>query len=300
MNYSAEIAARFGRICAGNQIHDDYIALFLWLREARSLHPFIRDIGDFIAHRHQRERGHSFDSARDLVDQLIFKIYPLACDASNVLFSADKLDVTNHLRAALNTHKRLGIKDDLRLNPAVRKKLLESAIAKMGSIHNNELHFLQSLTAKERGVFDKYFNTFILSSFMNEKELFHQFIKCMTRNGYQSKISRESAESIQGYLALFAIEQMHNVSMVTERMPSNIRCITRADIHSVDGNPPYSLSTSFEVSLDTGVTPPTVIVATGFETTLDPFALCEPQLLSLPRWDIPIEINQNGKLQAIF
>lgn len=120
-----DLRMRAGRLLAGQRRVDDLDRLFLGLRDRHHGKESVREIGDFVAHRAERQKGLVTQVARDVLTSV--SVWSLG-------FRNKKAEISDIVRAAKANFRLASdqqLKDGCGLRRPVVKRRLDSGLAKL-------------------------------------------------------------------------------------------------------------------------------------------------------------------------
>jgi hypothetical protein len=184
-------------------IAEDLDRLFLWLRQQPMVRLSIRDVGDFVAHSDERNRGLALSHARALYDTNSYH-YNMQNDLP---VSRDEL--IDQMRAA----QLLGPPDILRervnLSSDEARDVLATIIPKLETNPDGELQFRPQLSERERNLYDYYRGLLAWRPAYDEDSLIDDFVFVLRHHGLVEEDEEDALRQQGGFLAMYVLTRMH-------------------------------------------------------------------------------------------
>lgn len=278
-----DLRMRVRRVLAGQRRVDDLDRLFLGLRDRHHRNESVREVGDFVAHRAERQKGLVTQVARDVFTSV--SVWSLGFRNKK----AERSDIVRAAKANFRLASDQQLKDGCGLRRPVVKRRLESGLAKFERG--------ETITDEELTVLLYLGNRFIWKSAFNDDQLFSEFCEVMRKNAIIDVGDVSALENVRAFITLYAITCMHgSVIQFDGDM--------RGELLAGFANRDRLLEVKVQIRFD-DMPKPILAPICMFLTSLQPDVHCEPALLSfqgdwLPGvWSKPIEINARGKLDFI-
>lgn len=271
-----DLSRRIARLLRGERRCEDLDRLFLALRDRPGARSSVREIGDFVAHRDQREKGPVTQKARDIFISLQSWIrISVLCEPFTL---ADIRRVAEaNLRVATDAQlaARLGLKR------AVVKSVLAQALKK--------LEQGREATSRERRTVDYLGGAFIWNPAFTDTALIDELEHILAEAGLLRKADRAAFGQLSEFIALYAVTLMHGSAVVLENgdraqlvagFDNDQRCLeVKAMLTVHDVKKPVSAATCL------------------FWTTLPSAAHCAPAMLKdESQWAGPLQLDSDGRL----
>lgn len=270
-----DLSRRLGRLLRGDRRCDDLDRLFLGLRERTSARASVREIGDFVAHRGQREKGMVTDRARDILTSLDSW---LRISVQRGTFTSD--EVRKVAEANLRNATEAQLSARLGMTRAVAKSVLVQGFKKLQSGRN--------ATPREVRTIDYLGGAFIWNPAFTEEALVDDLIQMLAEAGLLRKADHARFRSLSAFIALYVVTLMHGSGLLLDT--------GRADLSAGFANKEGCLEVKARLSV-TGQPKPVFATVCMFWTTLAAATHCAPALLEKGAcWDRPLEINDDGRL----
>lgn len=272
-----ELRQRVERYIHGDCRVADLDRIFLGLRDRCYGLASIREIGDFVAHRNQREKGPVTDKVRDIQLSLESWLNQGECRLPD-LAAAKRISAAN-LRIATDAQlaQRLGLRRD------VVKSVLAQAIKKM------EGDLFGKLTQRETAVFNYLAGTFIWNPAFTDEQVTEDLSTVLVKAGVLHEEERAAFDLNHAFLALYVTALMHDSVVVMEDG-------TRFDLVAGFANNENRIEVKARIELDGWGKPVTAPVCV-FWTKLIGTEHCSEDLAAVPgAWSGAIEIDTSGRL----
>lgn len=149
MSAPLEIERRIKRILTGVYRIDDFNNVFLWLRSRTyGQSHLIKDIGDLIAHKHEKNQGIFWERVFDFYNVIRFHYF--STKDANIL-------TKKYLENAVTSSLRLMGPSEIRQKTKIpyndARKLLVEALSKISIDSNGNIVFYEKLSEKESAIF---------------------------------------------------------------------------------------------------------------------------------------------------
>jgi hypothetical protein len=278
-----DLRLRAGRLLTGQHRVEDLDRLFLGQRDRHYGKESFREIGDFVAHRAERQKGLVTQVARDVFTSV--SIWSLGIRDKK----PSKSDIIRAAQANFRLASDQQLKDGCGLRRPIVKRRLENGIARFERG--------ETITDEELKVIIYLGNRFIWKPAFNDDQLFDEFCQVTSKNGIISEADIALLASAKAFITLYAIACMHGSVIKFDGD-------TRGELLAGFSNRYGLLEVKVQIRFDDAPKPILTPICM-FLTSLAPEGHCEPGLLTLEGewlphvWSKPIEINADGKLGLI-
>ncbi|MBC7985316.1 MAG: hypothetical protein H7X93_01395 [Sphingomonadaceae bacterium] len=274
-----DLSRRLGRLLRGERRSEDLDRLFLALRERHGAHPSVREIGDFVAHRDQREKGPVTQKARD-----VFTSFQSWLRISVMREPFTLADIRKVAEANLRNATDAQLEARLGLKRAVVKSVLAQAL--------NKAEKGRDATPRERKTVDYLGGAFIWNPAFTDIEVVEDLLHVLGDTGLLQKADHAAFHTLSEFITLYVLTLMHGSAVLLENGD-------RADLVAGFANAEGRLEVKAVLTVN-DLKKPVFAPACLFWTTLLGTAYCAPELLYDPSdWQGPLEINRDGKLAPL-
>jgi hypothetical protein len=276
---STELRQRVERYLRGDCRIADLDRIFLGLRDQSYGLASIREIGDFVAHRHQREKGPVTDKVRDIQLSLESWLHQGEGRFPD-LAKAKRISAAN-LRTATDEQltQRFGLRRE------VVKSVLTQATRKM------DTHRFETLTAREQTVFNYLAGAFVWNPAFTDEKVGDDLASVLIKAGALLEEERGAFDQNRSFLALYITALMHDSAVVMDDG-------SRFDLVAGFDNDQGCIEVKARIDLPgwgKKVTAPVCV----FWTTLIGTEHCSEALAAAPgSWTGAIEIDPSGRLAS--
>ncbi len=277
---STELRQRVERYVRGEPRLDDLDRIFLGLRERSLGFSSVREIGDFVAHRDQRDRGPVTETVRNIHLSLDSWLqqgegrFPDLAKAKRICAANLRTATDEQLNA------RLGLRRE------VVKSVLAQAIRKMETARYDKV------TKRERAVFNYLAGAFIWNPAFTDEQVGDELASVLIRAGALRADERAAFDANHASLALYVVAVMHDTTVVMDDG-------SRFELFAGFDNDQHRIEVKARIELagwGKSVTAPVCI----FWTKLIGPEHCSAELAAIPgRWSGAIEIDPSGRLAAL-
>lgn len=287
----AKSRARVERLLRDDFHKDDLTGLFLFARDHCDGREAVADVGHFVAHHHERDRGIITRAVREWFAVVRYQLSIFSPGGPHP-FYADRMPVATRA-FFLIAAKRIGA-STIRKETGLRLKeadhLLQNIAGRLTQNDDMTWRLPANCSKAEIGLIECVSSKIVAKPAFSAEDLSGGFIETLKSNGL---ITKEELRSRQGYFStlvyLFAIAAMHNC-VVKMDDGSTIRLTGWADRENGQIHIGANIPTSFSDK--------TLISSSMFTAPLDPTVHCHPDLLS-EAWDFEIELSRDRKLAPL-
>ncbi len=277
---SAELRQRVQRYIQGDCRVADLDRIFLGLREHCYGLASVREIGDFVAHRNQREKGPVTDKIRDI--QLSLESWLNQGEGRFPDLAAAKRISAANLRTATDAQL------DARLN--LRREVVKSALNQ--AIKKMESDRFENLTQRERAVFNYLAGAFIWNPAFTDEQVVEDLAALLIKSGALLKEERDALDANQAFLTLYVTALMHDSTVVMDDG-------SRFELVAGFANQENRIEVKARIEL-AGFSKSVIAPVCVFWTKLIGTVHCSDDLAAAPGdWSGAIEIDPSGRLARI-
>lgn len=294
------IAFRASRLAAGTASTEDIATIFLHLRRRSFGNKLVSEIGDFVAHSDERDRGVALSFAQDLSDAVSFKLRVLQ-SKSGKKPGANGIDTLRRgliagfkLMGPLYAQKTLGVNAETALHR------LERAIKKVVRFVDGKVEMSPRCSVKDLRTLQAYFAVLPAYPRFSAAELMAELYDSLLENGLIESKDVGLLALQHERLGLFCLSKMHLAKIL------------------LDGFPPALLSVGVEYGdrgddlLGIQILIPATELGDGttvalpfFDTNCHVSDWCSGRvraLLDAPGKSLaaPVEINSDGQLDTFY
>jgi hypothetical protein len=202
------IRPRVERLLYGDFTLDDLTRIFLFLRERSYGRKTVREIGDFVAHLGERDRGVTTDLARDFFKVLRFMI---------PLMNQSNPQITLEPEVLIATFATIGmeqIRIETKMKPKVAKRVFQSLLEKAKGVLGVDKSV--TLTGQESALARLLVSRFTVTSAFDDKRLNKEFCECLEKAKLLHSNERGLLKTKEPLIALFALYCMHQSTLKLE------------------------------------------------------------------------------------
>lgn len=278
-----DLRLRAKRFLAGQYRVDDLDRFYLDLRQRTHGRSSFREIGDFVAHRGERNRGPVTQLVRDVITSV--GVWSLALRGKKATYP----ELAQAARANFRLASDKQLKEGCGLKRSAVSKILDRALPRFemgGPIDDDEMEVLQFLA-----------NRFIWNPAFTDEQVINDFCDVLTLNKIISKSDRPALSAARDFVSLYALIRMHGTTIALENG-------TSAELLAGYANRHHILEVKVQIDFNDAPKPISAPVCM-FATRLNPEEHCDASLLApdddyLARiWRTPLEIGDNGKLRRM-
>jgi hypothetical protein len=216
MTAPRDIRSRIESLLTGDKDPSNLDRIFLWLRSRTRGRAAVRDVGDFCAHRDERDKGIVCDRVRDF------------CYSNAVVVGHYDADI---LRKALAINLRLAgplvLKKEFGLSYEWAKKTIREISGKIESASGSELTLNTPFTPLEESMFQTFKVIPIFAGLAFDQDLLiKQFSECLAYEKVISNSEKVLIEDLGELVAAYAVSQMHLSKVIFDERSAILRAGT--------------------------------------------------------------------------
>ena len=273
-----DLQRRVERILQGQRRIDDLDRIFLGLRARSYGRDNVREIGDFVAHRDERDKGVVTTMAADIL--LSARMY-----SEGLQGHVPSLD---ELLEAACANLRIATDEQLQSAVGLSRNIANGVLNQSVS----KLRKGKVLTEREQSVLRYLGTSFIWRPAFTDEMLASDLLHVLDRNGLLSDQNVPVPATLSPFLPLYVVVLLHGSSIVFNDG-------RKVPLRAGYGNEERTLEVKAMLPLGSGPKPIFANVCL-FLTGLRATAHCCPRLMEEPTlWDGPLDINATGKLTSM-
>jgi hypothetical protein len=284
--------ARVDRLLRGDFRPDDLTALFLYARDHCDGRETVTDIGDFVAHHNERDRGIITRSTRDWFT--ISRFFLPRFDGSPFpLYDVRKLppSTRDYFTIAVNRIDASTIRKQTGLRRSKAYKIMTDLAERLTKNADGTWAVPDNVTATEKDLITCVSSWMVGKPAFEATKLCDDFIETLKSNGLITRDEiRKHREDISTLVQLYAVAAMHNcVVQIGDGTTTQLK-------GKVDLNPKQIrvLAASMPAP-NLNMT----LSSSMFAVDLDPTIHCHPDLLVDGSWDFEIEVTPDKRLSPL-
>jgi hypothetical protein len=272
-----ELRQRVERFIGGDRRVVDLDRIFLGLRDRCYGFASIREIGDFVAHRDQREKGPVTDKVKDIHLSLVSWL-------RQGEGSFPDLPLAKRISAA---NLRTATDDQLNARFGLRRPVVKSVLAQ--AIKKMEADRFDKATPREQAVFNYLAGAFVWNPAFTDEQVGDDLAKVLMEAGALKPEERADFDSNHDFLALYVTALMHECAVVMNDG-------SRFDLVAGFDNDQRRIEVKARIELAGWGKPVTAPVCI-FWTRLIGTEHCTEDLAAMPGgWSGAIELDASGRL----
>lgn len=289
MSVPSDIRPIVKKLLAGEKNVTHLNRLFLWLRQRTGgTAPAVKDIGDFAAHKDERDKGMMWERGKGFC-----------------FLTAKRMGFLPHTpealsKALLGTLHLIGRNDIKQMTGRPYKEIerdLKRAIDKIATFDGKEITVKDAFTTAEDAAFNFFFHMRGYKNPFTQDVLSEELAACLLKEGIIDPSEKQQIIKNSEFVAIYAIVQMHLSKIIVDR--SHLATLKAC----TSSNRPGMLVVHVHYSIDGRST----YVAELFTTHCQAQEWCVQTLVpvrigpfeGIPNWDVPLDINNDGKLAPL-
>jgi hypothetical protein len=284
----AKSRARVERIIRGDFRPDDLTGLFLYARDHCDGRESVTDIGDFVAHHSERDKGIVTRSTREWFLTIRFNGY----------FYPDKprdLDrmpppTKDFLEISVNRLDGEILRKETKLRRSEAYKLMQKIIERLTK-NADGTWFITNVTPIERRLLECACWYIVSRPAFEADRLCDDFIETLKSNGLITKEEiKQHKKDLDILVKLYAVAAMHNcIVQIGDGTTTQLKARPEIEAKRIE----VSAGVPFSGN------PAILIASSMFTVDLDPTVHCHPELISSREWNFEIEVAPDKKLSPL-
>ena len=274
---------------------DDLTGLFLFARDHCGGRQTVAEIGHFVAHHHERNKGIVTKATRDWFAALR---YFVACNRPSVRacggVNTDRMPppTKDYFKIAVNRIGKQIIVANTGLRQASAQKLMSGIVDRLTQNEDGTWKLPNSLATVERRLYECVSSSLGLQPAFSADRLCKEFISTLTSNGLLNKKVLGNKARLDVLVQLYAVAAMHHCIVdVGDGSTTQLKARSNPNIKSIEVVAPIPDAVP-------GV-PEVHIASSMFTANVDPEVHCHPDLLKKPDWDFEIELTPDERLSPL-
>jgi len=287
--------ARVERLLGGNFRPDDLTGLFLFARDHCDGREAVAEIGHFVAHHNERDKGIVTRATRDWFTVVRFYMSRFGQSAEALPVYGDKMpsSTRDYFRIAVNRIDAKYIREKTGMRRADAHRLLNDVTERLVQNADGTWALPDNLMPQEVSLVECVIGVLVTKPAFDAERLCDDFLATLKSNGLITKEElSEHKSSLQTLVQLFAVATMHNcIVQIGDGTVAQLRGRTAPTIGrimiyaNVPGAVPYAPQVAFGASM--------------FTANLDPNIHCHPDLLTDKEWDCEVEVAPDRRLSPL-
>lgn len=289
-------AVRVRRLVAGVARPEDIAAILLYLRRRSFGCKLVSEMGDFVAHSDERDKGHSFRFTKDQTLALAFHLQILGGKQGIHPWPAGLDVLQSGVMAAFRVSAPDYSIDKLGVPKERAKRLLERALSKVQVFEGGQVSVSPDLSNTEDAALRAFFGILSTVPAFSASDLMDELIICLAKN---KLIQASDLSSLAGQvktLGIYCLAKMHSARI---KLPTGEPASLQLGVEYGTRSEDYLVIVADIPAPDLGVG--TRVVLPFFDTDCGAHDWCSPTLRAVltgpsTSTSAPIEINGDGKL----
>lgn len=290
----AKSRARVVRLLGDNFRPDDIGNLFLFARERCDGRQSVTDIGDFVAHHNERNKGVITDHVRGWATTARFFLETFTPNGPRRPHARFRMPsyLPRFLRASVTNIGPRHIRQKTGMSQVEAQSIIEKVLERVTKNEDGSWAIPAELTPREESVLACVMSVMVVKPVFTAEKLCDDFRSTLKSNGLISKEElRTHTARLDTIVQLFAISIMHKSEIVLE---DGSRIVLKAHIEE------DSISVGAAVPVDLQNPKKFFVNANIFQSKLEPSDFCDAFLLENLNWEFDIELNPGMKIAPLF
>lgn len=286
----AKSRARVQRLLSGTFRPDDLTNLFLYARDRCDGREHVAEIGHFVAHHHERDKGIVTRSTRAWF-ATVRHVVPYLLSEDKV-FDKNSLSSSarEYFKCAASQIDAANLKKETGLTRSKAHSILVRLSERLKDNHDNTLALDDDATDTEIRLVKHVSTTMLVGPAFDPHDLTEGFVATLRSNSLLSKEeAREHSEYLHVVVPLFAVSAMHHCIV---KVGNGTTCVLEGIAHGAE--------ISVFASVPTSLPDKDIEIAKAiFTVGVDPGKYCHPDLQDGKQWGFEVELNTDVKLTPL-
>lgn len=203
------IPPRVKRLISGQAGFRDLDRIFQWARSRSFGNRAVKDVGDFAAHREEKNAGITWAATRNFTISLRFHMYKLK--------EPERIDINHFNDAAWSNFNRLEqheFSSIFGLSKSKVKMHLKNALAKVEQIAQGKFAPRIQYSEVERRILDYMITRLLSRPIFTQDQIAEELSTCLRQNGLITDAQKKDIVNQSDLIALFAIETLHGAKIL--------------------------------------------------------------------------------------
>jgi hypothetical protein len=286
----AKSKARVGRLLYGDFRPDDLTGLFLYARDHCDGRETITDIGAFVAHHNERNKGIVTRSTREWFAVARYHASSLGPRGKSLDWRKMPPATRDYFQIATNRIAAKLIRDKTGLKQATANKIMSELAERLTQNTDGTWTLPTNLSANERSLLQCVSSVMVVKPAFEADRLYKEFAATLKSNGLITRTELSThGKTLRMLVQLFSVAAMHNcVVQVGDGTTTQLKAKPEADVKQIWVNAavPGAVPNLPRVNISCSM----------FTADVDPAVCCHPDLLTKQDWDFEIELSPDRRL----
>lgn len=285
--------ARVERLLRGDFRPDDLTGLFLFARDHCDGREPVVEIGDFVAHHDERNKGMVTRSTREWF--AVARYHVSRFGPYGKPFDSKKMPPTtrDYFKIAVNRIDAKVIREKTGMGRADAYKLMNDVAERLTQSADGTWAIPSNLTKPEVSLIECVSSVMVVQPAFEADRLCDDFIATLKSNGLIKKEElSEHREALRTLVQLYAVATMHNcVVQIGDGTTTQLKAKPEPDVKQIMVNAAVPNAAPNQ--------PRIFMSASMFTANIDPSVHCHPDLVANRDWDLEIEVAPDKRLSPL-
>jgi hypothetical protein len=287
--------ARVERLLRGDFRPDDLMNLFLFARDHCDGRETVAEIGHFVAHHTERDKGIITRLTREWVADVRYHLSVYGPTGQPGPFDAQRMPpaTRDYFRIAVNRVDAKLILEKTGLRRAAADRLMLNLADRITQNADGTWQLPAAMTTAEISLVECVSSTMVARPAFQADRLFDDFSATLKSNGLITREQiRAHSEDLRTIIQLYAVTAMHNcVIQIGDGTTTQLKARPEPEIQKIMVN---------AFVADALPHKPGVFIATSiFTAEASPSIHCHPDLLATKEWNFEIELAPDRRLTPL-
>jgi len=285
--------ARVERLLRGDFRPDDLTGLFLYARDHCDGREPVAEIGDFVAHHNERDRGIVTRSTREWF--AVARYHVSRFGPYGKPFDSEKMPpaTRDYFKIAVNRVDAKLVREKTGMRRTDALKLMNDVTGRLTQSAEGTWALPRNLTQREVSLIECVSSVIVVKPAFEAERLCDDFIATLKSNGLITKEElSEHGEALRTLVQLYAVATMHNcVVQIGDGTTTQLKANSEPDAKQIVVNAAVP---------DAVPNQPRIFISSSmFTANVDPNVHCHPDLLANRDWRLEIEVAPDKRLSPL-
>jgi hypothetical protein len=272
---------------------DDLMGLFLYARDHCDGREPVTEIGDFVAHHNERDKGIVTRSTREWFAVARFHVSRFGPHGKPLDSRKMPPTTRDYFKIAVNRLDAKLIREKTGMRRVDAYKLLNDVAERLAQNVDGTWALPSNLTQPEVSLIEYVSSVMVVKPAFEADRLCDDFIATLKSNGLITKEElSEHREALGTLVQLYAVAAMHNcVVQIGDGTTTQLKASPEPDVKQIIVNAAVPDARPNQ--------PPIFISSSMFTANVDPRIHCHADLLANRDWSLEIEVAQDKRLSPL-
>ncbi len=286
-------SARVQRLLCGDFRPDDLTGLFLYARDHCDGREPVAEIGHFVAHHSERDKGIVTRSTREWFAVARYHISRFGPAGKPLVFDKMPPATRDYFKTAVNRIDAKLVREKTGMRRAEAHELMDDVVERVTQNDDGTWALPNDLTQAEISLIECVSSLIVVKPAFEADRLCDDFIATLKSNGLITKAEiSKHREAVHTLVQLYAVATMHNcIVQIGDGTTTKLKARPEPDAKQIMVNAAVP---------DAVPNQPGIFVSSSiFTANVDPEVHCHPDLLTSLDWNQEIEVAPDKRLSPM-